>query len=205
MKKTIIILVTIISLASCKKNNEKQVSSKSNLIHKKEESTKSLSKTTTKNNNVLCQINGKDWAYTKASGIVSTHPRTKKRTALITFKKKLERGSENIQLHYDADSFELEFISLQLKFKKKSGKLSTCYYNLKSGTKNQNLQSKMSGNIDLSNATKTSGEAEILNINIKYEKELLQNPDNAIITITDLKFTDIGYSDIDKISKSYQK
>ncbi|CAN0605202.1 unnamed protein product, partial [Ectocarpus sp. 12 AP-2014] len=76
----------------------------------------------------LCKINGKDWAYTKASGIISMEGKPRKRTAIITFKKKLEKGSESIQLWYNADSFELITTAVQLRFKNKEGKLFTCYY-----------------------------------------------------------------------------
>ncbi len=205
MKKSIIILVTMLSLASCKENNKEQVSSENNSVTKKEESAKPLPKNETGNGNVLCQINGKDWAYTKASGIVSTHAKTGKRTALLTFKKKLTKGSESIQLHYDADSFELEAVSVQLKFPKKDGKLSTCYYDLHPDTRNRYPESELFGSIDLSDLSKASGVAELKNINIKYEKELLQNAEDAIINITDLKFTNVGYSDIDKFVKAYKK
>ncbi|MCF6348976.1 MAG: hypothetical protein L3J20_11860 [Flavobacteriaceae bacterium] len=205
MKIIIIILVTILSLTSCKKTNEKQISTENNPVLKKEESTKPLPKKVTGNSNYLCKINGQDWAYTKASGILSTHARTKKRTALITFKKKLEKGSESIQLTYDADSFELSTVSILLKFPKKDGKFFTCYYDLFPDTRNHSPQSELSGSIDLSDPSSASGVAEIKNINIKYEKEALLDHENAVISVTDLKFTDIEYSDLDKFVKSYKK
>ena len=205
MKKIVTLILVILFATSCKKINENSVSSENNLATKKEESAKPLLKKVTENSNVLCQINGQSWAYTKASGIVSTHAKTGKRTALITFKKKLEKGSESIQLHYDVASFELEAVSLQLKFPKKDGKLSTCYYDLHPDTRNRNPQSELSGSIDLSDLTAASGMAELKNINIKYEKESLQNVEDAIINITGLKFMNVGYSDIDKFVKAYKK
>lgn len=149
----------------------------------------------------LCKINGKDWAYTKASGIVSTHAKTKKRTALITFKKKLEKGSEHFQLTYDTDTFQLIAASLQLKFSKKDGSLFTCYYNLNTETRKRHPESKMSGSIDLSNASSASGTAEIKKLSINYEKGSLKNLENAVLTITGLKFENIGYSDTDNLFK----
>jgi len=205
MKTVIIILITMLSLTSCKKTNEKQISSENNSILKKEESTKPLPEKVTGNSNYLCKINGQDWAYTKASGIVSTHARTGKRTAIITFKRKLEKGSESMQLHYNADSFELEVVSIQLKFPKKDGKLFTCYYDLFPDTRNHSPQSELSGSIDLSDPSSASGVAELKNINIKYEKEALLDPENAVISVTGLKFTDIGYSDLGKIFKTNKK
>lgn len=201
MKKNIIILVAIISFSSCKKNNEDQVSTDDTSIKNKEVVTKKVVKKETDNSNYLCQINGQDWNYTKASGIVSTHARTKKRTALITFTKKLKKGSESIQLHYDADSFEVIIASLQLKFKNKDGKLFTCYYDLHPDTRDRHPQSELSGSINLSDPSSTSGVAEIKNLNIKYEKEKLLNAEDAVISVTGLKFTNIGYSDIDNLFK----
>ncbi|MBT8195847.1 MAG: hypothetical protein KJO64_05435, partial [Bacteroidia bacterium] len=133
------------------------------------------------NSTYLCKINGEDWAYTKASGIITTHKKTGKRTAMITFKKKLEKGSESIQLRYNAESLELEVVSIQLKFQKKEGGLFTCFYELFPVTKDRYPESKISGTIDLSDATSASGIAQIKNINIKFEKERLQNPDDAVI------------------------
>jgi hypothetical protein len=205
MKTVIIILVTILSLSSCKKTIEKQVSTDNNLIENQEENTQPLSKKETVNSNKLCQINGENWAYTKASGIVSTHAKTEKRTAIITFKKKLEKGSESIQLRYDANSSELEVVSIQLKFQKKEGGVFTCFYELFPDTRDRHPESELSGTIDLSDPSSASGVAEIKNLNIKYEKENLLNLDDAVINITDLKFTDIGYSDITKFVKSYKK
>lgn len=201
MKKTIIILVTIISLASCKKNNKEQVLSENNSVLKKEKSAKPLPKKVTGNSNYLCKINGLDWAYTKASGIISTHARTKKRTVLITFKKKLKKGSEHFQLTYDADTFQLIAASLQLKFPKKDGSLFTCYYDLKPETRKRHPESEISGSIDLSNSSNASGKAEIKNLNINYEKENLKNLEDAVLTITGLKFENIGYSDTDNLFK----
>jgi len=152
----------------------------------------------------LCKINGKDWSYTKASGIISMEGKPRKRTAIITFKKKLKKGSESIQLYYNADSSELITASMQLRFKNKEEKLFTCYYYLDSNTKKRNPNSKMSGVIDLSNLTTASGTATVSNMNIKYEGEKLGNPENATLNLTDLTFSGVGYSDIAKLAKAYK-
>ncbi len=204
MKNHLILLAVIISLVSCQNTNEEQVATDKKPVQNQAAETKPLPQKEATSSNTLCQINGKDWAYTKASGIVSTHRKTGERTALLTFTKKLEKGSETIQLYFDADSYELEAAALQLKFKKKEDKLFTCYYTLNAGTRKRNPKSEMSGNIDLSNPTKASGQAEVTNININYEKELLLDPKNATINVTGLKFKDIGYSDLDKVAKSFK-
>ncbi len=205
--KKIIYLLPLILIMSCNTATKKETSisgEEGNVVVQEVKENKSAPKATS-NSNYLCKINGEDWAYTKASGIVSTHPKTKKRTALITFKKKLKKGSESIQLHYDADSKELIIASLQLKFKNKDGKLFTCYYYLGPDTKKHSPKSAMSGTIDLSNHTTAFGTAGVSNINIKYEKEALLNPEDESVTLTDLKFTDVGYSDIDKLTNAFKK
>ena len=188
------------SLISCKNNSKEQVKTENNAVENTEIKTKPISKKETTNNNYLCKINGEDWAYTKASGIIDKNRKTGLRTAIITFKKKLKKGSESIQLYYNAATFELESVALQLKFKKKDGKLATCFYDLKPATKKRSPESKMSGTIDLSNPSKAAGVAEITKINIFHET--LLNPENETINVTDLKFEGVGYSDLDKAFKS---
>jgi hypothetical protein len=197
------ILLVFTMLIGCNDASKKEATTTS--ILSQEASTVTIVKKETKNNNILCQINGRDWAYTKASGIVSMEGKPRKRTAIITFTKKLEKGSETIQLYYDADSFELIIASLQLKFKNKDGKLFTCYYYLSPDTQKHSPKSIMSGTVDLSNLTAASGTADVSNINIKYEKEALLNPEEGVVTLTDLEFTAIGYSDIDKLSNAFKK
>ena len=199
MKKIATLLLLVFFASSCKESNKNsEVENNAIEVLKKETTTKTKSKN---NTTYLCEINGRKWSYTKASGIVSRHKKTKKRTAIITFTKQLEKSKESVQLHYDADSFELIIASLQLKFKNKEGKLSTCYYYLSPDTKKNSPKSTMSGDIDLSSPTEASGTAEVSNINIKYEKEELLDLKNAIVNLTDLKFSGVGYSDIDKFSK----
>ncbi|MCF6279563.1 MAG: hypothetical protein L3J14_04365 [Flavobacteriaceae bacterium] len=195
MKGYTILILLIFLAISCKDANQTPIKQKKTVeTVTKETSTKS-------NSTYLCKINGKDWAYTKASGILSTHAKTKKRTALITFKKKLKKGSEHFQLTYDANTFQLIAASLQLKFPKKDGSLFTCYYDLKPVTRKRHPESELSGSIDLSNSSNASGVAEIKNLSINYEKGNLKNLEDAVLNITGLKFNNIGYSDTDNLFK----
>jgi len=205
--KRITYLLPLIMILACNTTTKKETSisgENENMVVQEVKEDKPESKKVS-NSTYLCKINGEDWAYTKASGIVSTHRKTKKRTALLTFKKKLKKGSESIQLHYDTDSKALVVASLQLKFKNKDGKLFTCYYTLNPDNKSRKPQSTLSGTIDLSNTAAASGTAEITNITIDFEKKNLLNPENSTVTLTDLKFTGIGYSDIDKLSNAFKK
>ncbi|WCO01739.1 hypothetical protein [Psychroserpens ponticola] len=199
--KKLITLIVILLLVACKTETKKD-NNETVITQPKEEV--STSKPKDNNETYLCRINSKDWAYTKASGIVSTHAKTKKRTALITFKKKLEKGSEHLQLTYDAVTFQLIAVSVQLRLPKKDGKLSTAYFDLKPETRKRHPESELSGSIDLSNASVTIGTAEITNLNINYEKDKLKNAEDSVLNITGLKFENIGYSDTDKLVNTYK-
>jgi len=200
MKTTFYMLSIIFLIGACKNDNQKEVNKHNNQDQEEKIRTKTEDKAVNEGT-YLCKINGKDWAYTKASGIVSRHKKTGKRTAIITFKKQLEKGSESVQLYYDSDSFELESASLQLKFPKKGGTLMTGFYDLFPDTRDKNPESDMSGTLDLSNPTTASGTAELIKFNMKYEKGLLENPKDAVVTVSDLNFSGVGYSDIDKLFK----
>ena len=149
----------------------------------------------------LCQVNGVAWAYTKASGIVSRHKKSGKRTAIITFKKKLEKGSESIQLYYDGDNFELEKVAVQLKLAKNDGGRFTGFYNFEPASSRNQPDAQLSGSLDLSDASAAAGTAEASNINISYEKNQLANPEDAVINITGLSFSGVGYSDLNAVKK----
>lgn len=192
----LLLLVT----TSCKESNQNTEAENTKTVVKEE--SKPIPTKASSNSNYLCKVNGKDWGYTEASGIVSRHKKTGKRTAIITFKKKLEKGSESIQLYYDGDSFELEQASLQLKFPKKGGGRVSGFYGLHADTRARNPNSDMSGKLDLFNLTEAAGNAELVNFNIKYEKELLENMGNAVVSVTGLEFSGIGYSDLTKAFES---
>lgn len=200
MKNVIIILSFSLFIASCKesKNNNAITEAVSESIQeiKTDVTIKSSS-----NGTYLCKINGRDWSYTKASGIVSTHAKTGKRTAIITFTKKLAKGSESVQLTYDGDSFQLESATVQIRLPKKNGGHVYGIYGLHADTRDRNPNSDMSGILDLSNASTASGHAELVKFNIKYEEDLLESPKDAEISVSDLKFSGVGYSDIDKLLK----
>lgn len=204
MKKSLYAFFALLIVNSCGETNKKQTEKEPQEESKKEVVQKKIVKISD-NSTFLCKINGEDWGYTEASGIVSRHKKTGKRTAIITFKKKLDKGSESIQLYYDGDSFDLEKASAHLKFPKKGGGMVSGIYALYPDTRDQNPNSDMSGKLDLSDPTEASGNAELINFNIRYEKDLLDNPDDAIITATGLKFNGIGYSDVNKAFEGLSK
>lgn len=205
--KNLLTLIVFILLMGCNTTSKKEETTTTVEI-KTTNSQKNNSKTQTaefNNSNFLCKINGNDWSYTKASGIVSTHRKTKKRIVIMTFTKKLKKGSESVQLYYDTESNKLITATLQLKFKNKKENLFTCYYYLGPNTKEANPKGTLTGTINLSNPTVASGDAEISNIHMRYEKEALLHADNESVTLTSLSFDGVGYSDTDKISNTFKK
>jgi len=206
MKNIALILIIILTIIACKGPSKENVDKKSKKATESAQKETATSKAIEKSNSgtYLCKINGKDWAYTKASGIISKNRKTQKRMAFITFTKKLERGSESVQLRYDADSFQLHIASIQLRFKNKEGKLFTCYYELFPDTKKKSPNATKAGSIDLSDSSVASGTAEITNLNIKYESEKLEDPTNATISLSDLKFVGVGYSDVEKVANTFK-
>lgn len=203
MKLYTVLIVLIITLTSCKESNE------NNLLEQSEITEKATSEVVTKekptqsesanNGTFLCEINGKDWSYTKASGIVDTHPKTKKRTAIMTFIKKLDKGKESVQLFYDADTKALEKATAILKTSKKGGGTMSAMYQLLNEGGKRLPDSAISGGIDLSNATAASGTAEVLNMKIRFEEGELEDASMAVISFLSIKFSGVGYSDLDKV------
>ncbi len=198
MKNIFLWIVFLLTLFSCQNSKEKERKSEINSVSEEKSNAKIVSYKSNLKTTYLCKVNGKDWGYTKASGIVVRNKNTGKRSATITFKRKLEKGSESIQLTYDGDSFQLERASLILKFPKKGGGLVSGHYSLHPDTRDQNPESNMSGTIDLSNASLASGNAELSKFNMKYEWSLLEDPKNRVVTISGLNFKDVGYSDVNK-------
>lgn len=198
MKKLIPLFLLAILSISCEETTEDSISenNENEVVAKEAIAVKPI---TVKSATYLCKINGTDWEYTEASGIIDTHPKTKVRTAIITFKKKLDKGSENVQLYYNPETLELNAVAIQLRFLQKDGKTSTCYYNIKPETRSRNPQTELEGNIDLSKPALAFGTAEIKNLSINYEKDKLQNIEDAVITVSGLKFSNVGYSDLNKV------
>ena len=203
MKPYIVLLVLIITLTSCKESNEtnsikQNRTTESATAKVVNNETPTESKPNSKGT-FLCEINDKDWSYTKASGIVDTHPKTKKRTAIMTFTKKLDKGSESVQFFYDADTNQLEKVTAILKTPKKGGGTMSAMYQLLNEGGRRLPDSAISGVIDLSNATAASGTAEVSNMKIRFEEDKLEDKSMEVISFSTIKFTGVGYSDLDKV------
>ena len=199
MKNLSIILVVFI-LFSCGEANKKEHNSVSTSENKTLETAKTEIKKTN-NNKVLCKINGKDWEYTTSDGMVSRNSSTQVRTATIGFKKQLEKGYESIQLEYDVDKNVLNNVWVQLKRPTKDGKMITAFYTQYGDKIDQDPKASLSGTVSLNeDSRKASGTAEIT-ISNDYEQDQLANSEDLLITVTDLNFSGINYSDTDDLKK----
>lgn len=199
--KKLITLAVILLLVSCKSETKKDATVKveTEKTSKIENSKKNATIELKSNGTYLCKINGKDWHYTKASGIVSRHKKNKKRTAIITFTKQLEKGKESVQLFYDGDTNELEEVTAILKLPKKGGGKMSAMYRLQINGKKRLPESKIAGTIDLSNPTAATGKAEVTKMKIRFEADKLEDETMKVISFTPIDFSGIGYSDSEKL------
>jgi hypothetical protein len=171
-------------------------------------STQSEEKTIQKsggNTTLLCKINGEDWRYTEAGGLVSRNSSTKVRTATITFEKKLEKGKEVVQLEYDVDANTLTRVLAELKRPDKEGKLFTNFYNQAANQLDRNPEASMSGTISLDEDERVAAGNGLFTVQNDFEKDKLGNASDLIITISDLNFSGVSYSDTDDLKKMLKK
>ena len=197
MKSLTIILLSMI-LFSCK--NENKTAPEKDVAVQAEPENSTVKKTIGKGT-YLCKINGKDWYYTDASGVVAKNDNIGFRRATITFKKKLDKGTESIQIAYNAENQSMVSALVHLKPNDKNGNRISAMYNMRLGYMKPN--ESMSGTIDLSDVETASGTA-VITIENDYEKDKL-NPEDHILKITDLSFSGVGYSDINREFDKYKK
>lgn len=199
--KKLITLAVILVLVACKQETKNDATSaietEIGKTSKIEPSKKATEKPTQKGT-YLCKINGKDWSYNKASGIVSRHKKTNKREAIFTFTKQLDKGKETVQLFYDGDTNQLEQVNIHLKVAKTDGKRMTAMYIFHPNTMKFHPNAKISGTIDLSNPSNASGNAEISDLDVRFDKKDVKNKADKTITVVGINFTGIGYSEAGK-------
>lgn len=147
---------------------------------------------------LLCKINDKDWYYTKASGLITKNKRTDETLATITFKRKMDKKTESIQLYYDTKTQKLKNIGVSIYVEQNKltgfkGGLQRTDYALYASDEKEPTES-LSGTIDLSDSKTLSGNANAV---IAYHlKQFIKNKKDLVIHITDLQFSNVGYSDI---------
>ncbi|ASO03986.1 hypothetical protein [Arenibacter algicola] len=157
------------------------------------------------NTTYLCKINGEDWGYTSADGLVSRNSSTNKRTATITFIKKLEKGSESIQLEYNVDANTLTRVLAELKRPDKDGNLFTNFYNQSADRLDRNPEASMSGTVTLSEDQRVVAGNALFTVQNDFEKDKLGNKGDLLITVSDLNFSGVSYSDTDDLKKLFKK
>jgi hypothetical protein len=200
MKTTTVFLMPCSILLSCGEA-EKKVQDPETVSDAQTTETIKYESTNTSNSKPLCNINGEVWSYTSSDGLVSRNSDTKVRTATIGFTKKLDKGSESIQLEYDVDKNVLNNVWVQLKRPDKEGNIITAFYTQYGNKIDLNPGASLSGTLALSEDTrKASGNATITIFNDDKKSEEF-NVEYKTITITNLNFSDISYSDTDDLKK----
>jgi len=203
--KNLYSILLAFTLIACGESKKKEQTSEVTLEEATTQTAKKTTDKSTANGTFLCKINGEDWAYTSNNGIVSRNSSTKVRTATIGFKKKLEKGSESIQVEYDVDKNVLNNVWVQLKRPTKDGKIITAFYTQYGNKIHLDPKASLSGTVSLNeDSRKASGTAEIT-ISNDYEQDQLANPEDLLITISDLSFSDVSYSDTDDLKKLMKK
>lgn len=199
---TIIILSLLISCGDTVKKvgDRAESATGTNLENKAKTASKSNDNTT-----YLCKINGEDWGYTSADGLVSRNSSTNIRTATITFINKLAKGSESVQLEYDVEANTLTRVLAELKCPDKEGNLFTNFYNQSADRLDRNPESSMRGTINLYEDQRVAAGNALFTVKNDFEKDKLGNPDDLLITVSDLNFSGVPYSDTDDLKKLFKK
>ncbi|QKX06922.1 hypothetical protein HN014_19025 [Aquimarina sp. TRL1] len=196
MKLSIYIILVFFFIA-CKNEKETPGTLETTVKNNKKSLAKNTDKTTSQGM-LLCLINGKNWSYTEASGIITKNKRTNETLATVTFKQKINKKTESVQLYYDVITKKLKNISVSIYVEQNkhtglAGGMQRTTYELFSTDKKDSNES-MAGTIDTSGANTLSGNANaIINYN---QKHLIKNKHDEILHITDLQFSNVGYSDL---------
>ena len=205
MKNLMTIILLLAVLNSCGETQKKEQNQETTSENNMAEATKPTPAKKEGNTTFLCKINGEDWGYTEVSGIVSRNSATKVRTATISFKKKLEKGSEAVQLEYNVDTNTLTRVLAELKRPDKEGNLFTNFYNQAANRLDINPEASMSGTITLDEDERVAKGTAVFTVQNDFEKDKLGNPEDLLITISDLNFSGVSYSDTDDLKKLMKK
>ena len=199
---TIIIMAVLYSCGETVKKVEDRAENATEINPESKE--KTVAKTAD-NSTYLCKINGEEWGYTSADGLVSRNSSTNVRTATITFIKKLAKGSESVQLEYDVDANTLTRVLAELKRPDMEGNLFTNFYNQSADRLDRNPEASMSGSITLSEDQRVAAGNALFTVQNDFEKDKLGNASDLLITISDLNFSGVPYSDTDDLKKLFKK
>jgi len=205
MQKLPLITILLTLILSCGESDKK---AQDTVKGTSEITTQSEEKTTAKsadNTTLLCKINGEDWGYTSADGLVSRNSSTNLRTATITFVRKLAEGSESVQLEYDVDGNTLTRVLAELKRPDKDGNLFTNFYNQSANQLDRNPEASMSGTVSLNEGERIAAGTAVFKVQNDFEKDKLGNASDLLITISDLKFSGVPYSDTDDLKNMFKK
>jgi hypothetical protein len=144
----------------------------------------------------LCKINGEDWQYTTASGIIFTEKNSTVKKALFTFKKQIEKGSEAVQVEYNLENNTLIRVLVNIKRSNKEGKSISAHYVATENSAATNKNIVLSGTIVISNSNTAAGTANF-KVDNRYEKTALKYSEDLLIHVSNLHFSGVRYSDID--------
>jgi hypothetical protein len=189
MKNIILSIVSLLPLLCACNDTHNQAQS-----HEEPLDQKTVSHIETQEDSELtskCIIDGNVWDYTEVSGVIVTDKQKNLRIAKITFTKILDKGKEHLSLEYNAETGELISGGIQLKFPAKGGGRVHGIFSLTE-------ESSTSGTIDLQDEGVAHGQATLTNLEMQYEWNKLENPEHKTISVAEINFSEVGYSDVAK-------
>jgi len=200
MKKGIIISLSIIMFISCVQ--ESQIEEK-----KGENSTKSKwSKAGSMLDNgetYLCKVDGENWGYTEGSGLVTKNKKTGDRLAIFTFTRGKGKQKETIQIRYNVNTNMLVNVLLRLTKTDKEGNKRRPHYNLVNESQGYMGDIETKAIVDVSNPNQGNGSAQFVGY-MMFNSSGFSDKD-FFIEITNLKFSNIGYADINKFNSQMER
>ena len=85
------------------------------------------------------------------------------------------------------------------------GNLFTNFYNQSADRLDRNPKASMSGSITLSEDQRVAAGNALFTVQNDFEKDKLGNASDLLITISDLNFSGVPYSDTDDLKKLFNK
>ena len=103
------------------------------------------------------------------------------------------------------DTNTLTRVLAELKRPDKEGNLFTNFYNQASNRLDKNPEASMSGTITLDEDERVAMGTAVFTVQNDFEKDKLGNPEDLLITISELNFSAVSYSDTDDLKNLMKK
>ena len=103
------------------------------------------------------------------------------------------------------DANTLTRVLAELKRPDKDGNLFTNFYNQAADRLDRNPEASISGTVTLSEDQRVAAGNALFTVQNDFEKDKLGNKGDLLITVSDLNFSGVSYSDTDDLKKLFKK